>query len=80
MSRNPDKTSSDDGPVELKDKNSDLRLFNPRGQEDKSYASYEGDRYVSELDSDCITDDRTDLNKLSWATNIQRGLIDNRWW
>lgn len=80
MPRNPDKTQTPDGIAEPWDKKTDYRMFSERGESDKRYLSFEGERVQTELDNDELADDRFDLRKLCWATDTQRGLIDNKWW
>lgn len=55
-------------------------MFSERGKSDKAHKSFEGDRMQSELDNDSLLDSKTDLIKLNWHPEVQRGLIDDRWW
>lgn len=80
MSRTSDKTRNGETDGALVDKKTDYRMFSERGRSDRAHTSYEGDRMVNELDADEPDGDRTDRNKLCWATDIQRRLIDNKWW
>ena len=80
MSRNQDKTGCGESIADVRDKNSDYRMFSERGNGDRAYLTFEGDRIQSELDNDDLLDSKTDLHKLNWHTDTQRGLIDDRWW
>jgi hypothetical protein len=80
MSRNADKTSAAGSIAESRDKKTDYRMFQQRGKSDQTWSSTEGARIENEQDMDNIHDSKTDLYRLSWKTDVQRGLIDDKWW
>jgi hypothetical protein len=80
MGRTSDKTAGATSPVDIKDKKTDYRMFGERGKSDHPRIQPEGLKMTTELDGDDLSGVRTDQNKLDWATDVQRGLIDNKWW
>lgn len=80
MGRCQDRTGDAKSVNAVSDKTTDYRMFQERGKSDKAHTSYEGDRMMSELDGDAPHDDRNDQNKLRWATDVLRRIIDDKWW